>query len=97
MALMCLHTYTDTGSKGEQRSDITCYGDLALRPADRSARPTESQQHGCLWGLLSPAVLPYSDHRVPEQSGRSQAASGVCTGPLRRQVRLDGSLRSLRL
>ena len=76
---------------------LTCHGGLALGPADRSARPAESQQHGRLGGLPPPSGLLGADHRVSEQSGRSQAAGGVCTRPLRGKVRLDGGFSSLRL
>lgn len=78
-------------------SRLTCHGDLALGPADRSARPAECHQHGCLGGLFPPPGLLCTDHRVSEQSGWSHAASGVCTRPLRWKVRLDGGLSSLRL
>lgn len=76
---------------------LTCHGDLALGPADGSARPAESQQHGGLRVLALPSGLLRPDHGVPEQSGSSQAAGGVRARPLRGKVRLDGGLGSLRL
>lgn len=76
---------------------LTLHGDLALGPADGSARPAESQQHGGLRVLPPPPGLLRPDHGVSEQSGSSQAAGGVCARPLRGEVRLDGGLGSLRL
>lgn len=76
---------------------LTCHSHLALRAADRSARPAESQQHSCLWRLFPSPLLLCTNHCVFQQGGSSQTASGVCARPLRSQVCLDGGLSSLRL
>lgn len=74
-------------------SCLTCHGDLALRPADGSARPAQGQQHGRLRRLTPPLALLPTDQGVSEQGGAAQAAGGVC----RQDVGLDGRLRPLRL
>lgn len=76
-------------------SHVTCNGGLALGPADWPARPAQSQQQGRLGGLFLPFGLLCTDQRVFKQSGWAQAASGVCSRPLRREVGLDGGLGPL--
>lgn len=74
---------------------LTGHSDLALRPADGSAGSAERQEHSCLGRLFLPFALVCANHCVFEQSGPSQAASGVWWHSLRGKVRLDGSFGSL--
>lgn len=57
---------------------FTWHSHLALWPGDGSAWPAKSQQHSSFGRQFLPFALLSTNHRVFEQSGPSQAASGVC-------------------